>query len=154
MENPWEHLSSAPLGNVDGGPLFGDPWEPTVTFWNGQTVASAIPGQLETLTHWLYDGSDGVFHQITRDQAFVQQLWLHFRFEQSAPLPETPESSYGRLGFADVGYRITLDEMRTAVMNLPHVLADIVGADVTEEQVWAYTQAEAPWAVDLVGVPG
>jgi hypothetical protein len=152
MYNPWDHAYTAPHGNIDGGPLFGQPWEPTVTFWTHQTVPAAIPGQWDTVTHWLWDASDGLLHQITEDQAFVQQLWRHAKFGLSAPLPETPDTAWGRLGFTNLDYRITPDEMRAAVMDLPHVLADIQAAGYSEADVWAYTQAEAPWAVGLVGI--
>lgn len=152
MVDPFSLRNDFVQLNVDSSPLFPllqQEWKATVTMPDGQVIASAIIGQPETVTYWIR-GNGASFFQINEDQAFVHTLWMHFRYDVPTPLPETDYWVMSALGLAHE-YAVTLDAMREAVLSMPHVLADIVHAGYSEADVWAYTQAEAPWAVELVG---
>jgi hypothetical protein len=149
MWNPFEHFDKLPVYNADFSVLFGQPPRATVRLPDGQEIAPATQGHPETLTFWL-KGQDGGYDQITQDQSFVQQLWVHFTLDAPSPGGWTA-SALADLGLAHQ-YTITPDAMRAAVQAMPHVLDTIQAAGYSEADVWAYAQAEAPWAVGLVGV--
>lgn len=142
--------------NIDSGPLFYWPpfftqeWQPTVVLPDGQAVPSAVPGQPETVSYWIR-GTGTSYYEVDADQAFVHQLWMHFEHGAPGPLPESEFWAMTKLGLARE-YSVSLDAMREAVLSLPHVLETITAGGYSEADVWAYTQHEAPWAVDLVGV--
>jgi hypothetical protein len=130
--------------------------ETTIVLPDGQIIQEATPGgQLR----YFREGMDGHWFEVrppqadtwtevvrqvhagvaTVDQAFAVDLVLHKEFataigdEAAAP------------------YHITLDALRTAVVDTPAVLDYIVAKGYTEAEVWAWVQHEAP-AVTLVGV--
>lgn len=139
--------------NVDSSPLFPllqQEWRPAVTLPDGQVVPSAVIGQPETVTYWIR-GTGTNFYQINEDQAFAHTLWMHFNYGVPAPLPEVDYWVMAALGLARE-YSVSLGAMREAVMSMPHVLETITAGGYSEAGVWAYTQAEAPWAVKLIGI--
>lgn len=148
--NPFAHFDKLPFSNIFGGTIFGIAWQPTITLPGGQVIPSAIEGQPDTVQYYLQVA--GAYQPITDDQAFAQQMWLHATLGAWAPRPDAEASALVQLGLAQE-YSVTAEALREAVYSLPHVLADIQAAGWSEAQAWAYTQAVAPWAVDLVGVP-
>jgi hypothetical protein len=149
MFNPFEHYAELVFTNIDGGPAFGLSPHATVALPDGQQVTPASPGHPETITYWL-KGEDGQYHQGTHEQAFVQDLWLHFAY--GAELIE--QGSWPWLQAQGLmAPAITFDVMRAAIMERPDILGDIVSRGYSEAQVWAYAQSEAPNIVELIGVP-
>lgn len=149
MFNPLEHLDHLVYSNIDRLALHGYPAQDPVMFPGGFYVPAAR--HPEAITYWLQDGAS--YRQISDDQAFAQNLWLHFKF--GASMVDAQAAQLAAAGLVDTDYRsITQDAMREAVMSLPHVLETITAGGYSEAEVWAYTQAEAGWAVQLTGVPG
>lgn len=148
--NPFDHLYELAIRNTLTASPYPDPWPTHITFHGGQVIPAAVPGRPETVTFWLADG--GTYHQITREQAFAQELWLRFSYDAPAPAPDADDAALVALGWA-TDFRITQAAMREAVLSMPHILETIAEGGYSEADVWSYTQHEAPWAVDLVGVP-
>lgn len=147
--NPLEHLDKMVISNALTASPWPDPWPSSTTLPSGQLVPAAAFGRPESVAFWLSDG--GVYQPITREQAFVQKMWLHFAYGAPAPADELQDVELVAAGLARE-YSITVAAMREAVLSLPHVLETIADGGYTEADVWGYTQHEAPWAVDLVGV--
>jgi hypothetical protein len=146
--NPFEHFDDLVCSNVDGGVIFGMPWRPIVTLPSGQPIPSAVPNHPDTITYWL-DGADGVYHQITPAQAFVQEVWLHAMF--GASLLTSPVPALDAQGL-NPAQHFTVAEFTAGVMSMPKVLQTIEDAHLSAAQVLAYVEAEAPGVV-LVGQP-
>jgi hypothetical protein len=144
MFNPFDHLSEMPYANVDAGVLFGLAPKSTMLLPDSQSIATALQGHPETVTYWMPSGTG--YHQITEDQDFVNNLWLHFAYGAGVSDFNTPGMQ--ALGLAHE-YHITPDAMRAAVMGLPAVLNAIVSSGVTEAQVWDYAHWVAP---EIVGI--
>jgi len=147
MFNPLEHLDKLVYSNIDRLALSGYGAQDQIMFPGSFFVAPAT--QPAAIAYWLQDGS--AYRQISDDQAFVQNLWLHFTLDAS--MVDAQAEQIATAGLVDADYRsISLDAMREAILSLPHVLDTITDGGYSEADVWAYTQHEAPWAVDLVGI--
>lgn len=147
--NPFAHMDELVASNIFGGPLFGLAWQDTVTLPSGQVVPSAVPGHPDSVTFWL--PTNGVYHEITPDQAFAQSLWLHAAY--GVPLIDFNSPTDQTLGFGDPTYHLTDAGLKTAILGMPELVAKIEAAGVTEQQVYDYAHANAP-TIMLVGQPG
>lgn len=153
MFNPFTQYSLMTFSNIWGmTPGFEaiNPWAPSFMMGNRTLVNTAIPQQQGTVTYWMQD-TGGQYQPVSEAQAFTQDLWLHFSFDKPV-VYEPVLASAARQGLT-VYDDITIDAMREAVLSMPHVLETITAGGYTEADVWAYTQHEAPWAVEVVGVP-
>jgi hypothetical protein len=152
MFNPFTQYSLMPFSNIQGStPGFEavERWVPSFMMGNRTLVYTAIPQQQETVTYWM-QGGDGQYQQVSEAKAFAQDLWLHFVFDK--PVVYEPVLVSAQRQGLTVYDGITIDQMREAVLSLPHAMETIAAGGYSEADVWAYAQHEAPWAVDLVGV--
>lgn len=150
--NPFAHFDELVFTNVDGGPLLGMPIRDKVHLPDGQDIAAAVPFHPETITHWIME-PDHAYHQITGEQAFAQNLWLHFAYGADIS-PQTPDAIHA-LGFVEstLGnhFTITAQGLMNAIETMPTHLADIL-TQYTAQQIVDYAVYEAPDVV-LVGQP-
>lgn len=147
--NPLEHLDKVVISNALTESPWAVPQPASTTLPTGHSVPAATFGQPETVTFWLNVG--GSYQSITREEAFVQELWLHFTYGAPAPVNGLQDAGLAAAGLA-VEFKITQGAMRAAVLSLPHVLETITQGGYSEADVWAYTLQEVQWAVELVAV--
>ena len=143
------HLAEMVAGNVwAGGPVLTE--RPAqVRLPNGQMVDSAIPNHPESVTYWLLDGSQ--YQQISHDQAFVQNLWLHFAYD--APMPNPADDPIMISQGLVTGYHLSTEALTAAVYSMPAVLAHIIEGNYSAQEVLDYAHSVAPEIV-AVGVAG
>lgn len=146
--NPFEHISELVFDNLPGGPPFQEPPRATVTLFDGQTVAAAVPGDASSLS--LYLMSDGHLQPATNDQGFAQEMWLHFAY--GADVSAWLTTIYHGLGIPQSSYHVDDAALLSAVHSTPTLLANIDAAGFTDQQVIAFAHAEAP-DVMIVGQP-
>jgi hypothetical protein len=146
--SPFEHQNELVFTNQFGDGYYVPPIPDTVKLPDGTSIATAIPGEPGTLTFWLPD-SGGAYHEITRDQAFVQSIYLHFLY--GAPVLDPIETQSLHNLQLDSPYHVTVDALRGAFLAMPTVMNLIAQDHFTADQVLAYVEAEAPGVV-LVGM--
>lgn len=139
---------------------------------DGVMVPSAVVGSSDEVTYWI--PRDGGYVQVNDKEAAAYSDWLlndmaateklnAERAAEKIALDAAAKAqsfvsglvdhfTAGSAMVVDDGLRITQDAMREAVLSLPNVMQTITAGGYSEAQVWAYAQAEAPWAVDLVGI--
>lgn len=148
--NPFEHLGELVSTNAFGDGYDVPPIPATMKLSDGTSIATAIPGEPGTLTFWLPDAGSA-FHEITRDQAFVQAIYLHFEYD--APVVDPIEAAALHNLQLDSPYHVTADALRGAFLSMPTAMNAIEVNHFSADQVLAYVEAEAPGVV-LVGVAG
>lgn len=149
--NVFAHFDELVFTNEDGGLAFGMPRREFVHLPDGQDIPSAVPGEPWTVTHWLK--ADGTYHQITPEQDFAQNLWLHFAYgvdltshaPGAAAIIAADEAIYGP------HWTITADALLHAINTMPTNLASVL-SQYTAQQIVDYAVYEAPNVV-LVGQP-
>ena len=73
------------------------------------------------------------------DLVLVGNLWRHFAFGEPVNEPS--------------GVTLTREQFDAALARYVPIADALSERGYTLDDAWAYTQHEAPWAVDLVGVP-
>jgi hypothetical protein len=146
--NPFEHFDELVFTNVWAAGPWGIAAQPTTMLPDGHVVPTAVAGHPETITYWLKDDA-GVCQQITHAQQFVQDLWLHAAYGKALDNETNLLLTSQNLS---EDFHLTVAQFVDAALSMPKVVASIVAAGYTADQVIAYAEAERP-DVMLVGVP-
>jgi hypothetical protein len=141
--NPFDHALELVRTNVFVGELFGLPRPDTMPIGDSFSASTAVPGQPDTIEYYLWNG-DG-FTELTADQAYVQMLYLHAAYGMPLDGDQFQVAGLQALDL-DQNFVIDYDGMYDAVASMPHIVEAITVGGYSPDQVWAYAQAETPWA--------